>query len=256
MEYSGELSRIQQSLADCTDQVARRAAVLGELEPQNGERILDLGCGGGFYAREISAVVGPKGKVFGIDLSDDQIAAATERCKGLGNVSLETGDAFALPYDTASFDAVLSVQVLEYLKTVEGALNEVIRVLKPGGRFANVSTNWSQVYWTGEGANPGSTIMTAWTQHAAHPNLAASLRSRLNDCGFGGIEQVPLPMLNTSFNEDRFSYWLAKLVALYVESQGVSERQTTAWLDELRSLDEANEYLFGNFSVITKASKM
>lgn len=69
------------------------------------------------------------------------------------------------------------------------------------------------------------------------------------------IEHVPLPMLNTSFNEDRFCYWLAKLVALYVESQGVPDKQTTAWLDELRSLDEANEYLFGNFSVVTKASK-
>lgn len=255
MEYSGELARTQQSLASCADQGARRAQVLGALEPRRGEQVLDLGCGGGFYVRELSRVVGAEGQAAGIDISADQIAAATERCKEMDNVRLETGDAFALPYDTASFDAVLSVQVVEYLQDAEVALKEVLRVLKPGGRFVNVSTNWSQLYWAGEGARPGGAIMTAWARHAAHPDLAVDLRSRLTGCGFGSAAQVPLPMLNTSYDEDRFGYWLARLVAIYVAGQGVREKATEGWLDELASLDRANQYFFGSFSVITTASK-
>jgi len=255
MEYSGELSRIQQSLANCADQLGRRAAVLGELRPRKGERILDLGCGGGFYVKDIAATVGIDGQVTGIDISEDQIAAASQRCKGMGNVLFETGDGFALPYNAASFDAVLSVQVCEYLQSADGALREVFRVLKPGGRFVNVSTNWSQIYWTGEGAKLGGPIMTAWTGHAAHPNLASSLRSWLNGCRFSNVKQVPLPMLNISYDEDRFGFWLAKLVAIYVEGHGIQESETKKWLDELRVLDEANVYFFGNFSVVTIASK-
>lgn len=255
MEYSGDLARAQQSLARCADQGARRAQVLDALKPQGGEHVLDLGCGGGIYVKDISRAVGAQGRAAGIDISEDQIAAAAERCKEMNNVRLEAGDAFALPYDTASFDAVLSVQVIEYLQNVEVALKEVLRVLKPGGRFVNVSTNWSQLYWAGEGAKPGGAIMTAWGRHAIHPNLAAGLRSRLNGCGFESAEQVPLPMLNTSYNEDRFGYWLARLVAIYVASQGVQERAAKSWLDELASLDQANQYFFGSFSVITTASK-
>jgi len=102
VEYSGELARIQQSAANCADQDARRAQVLGALEPQSGERILDFSCGGG------SAAVGAEGQTVGIDIIEDQISVAAERCRGMGNVRLETGDAFALPFDTASFDAVLT----------------------------------------------------------------------------------------------------------------------------------------------------
>jgi hypothetical protein len=97
--------------------------------------------------------------------------------------------------------------------------------------------------------------MTAWMGHAAHPNLAAGLRSPLRGCGFENVEQVALPMLNTSYDEGRFGFWLAKLVAIYVEGQGIPESETTAWDEELRALNDVNKYLFGNFSVITKASR-
>ena len=131
MDYSGNVAVIQQRLARCQDLVARRVAVLDALEAGLGDRVLEVGCGAGLYVREIAIAVGETGSVLGIDVSDDQVAAARGHCDDLVQARVEVGDACAVPASEAEMDAVVSVQVLEYVADVDAAVAELARVICP-----------------------------------------------------------------------------------------------------------------------------
>jgi arsenite methyltransferase len=80
ISFGDEMARLQRALAQCHDMVVRRSVVLEALNLRTGEKVLELGCGGGFYAYEAGQFVGSTGHVTAIDISADQIGAARERC--------------------------------------------------------------------------------------------------------------------------------------------------------------------------------
>lgn len=110
---TGEMARLQQAIAESHDLVIRRGTVLEALNLRTGERVLELGCGGGYFAREAAQFVGATGRVCAIDISPGQIAAAQARCADLARVECGTADIAATPYADGEFDAVFAVQVLE-----------------------------------------------------------------------------------------------------------------------------------------------
>jgi SAM-dependent methyltransferase len=91
-----------------------------------GARLLDLGCGTGFTLSQL-----PRGvRAVGLDYSSTALALATRRATGAG---LVRGSAYHLPFADGSFDAALSLDVLEHLQDDRGAAREIARVLRPGG---------------------------------------------------------------------------------------------------------------------------
>jgi SAM-dependent methyltransferase len=102
---------------------------------KTGARVLDAGCGPGTVTQEIGQQVGQSGSVLGIDLSDERIAIARTYNK-LPNVRflVKSINDTGLPRDT--FDLCWSQYVFEYLASPELALNELVRVTKPGGKIA------------------------------------------------------------------------------------------------------------------------
>ena len=124
------------------DVLRRRALVHAALGAQEGDRVLDLGCGPGFYITELLETVGPAGSVVGIDRSPDMLAVAAKRAEGKPNVEFHEGGATALPIADNSVDRALSVQVFEYIDDVPAALREVWRVLRPGGRLVLWGVDW------------------------------------------------------------------------------------------------------------------
>src|SRR5438132_3419316 len=95
------------------DMIRRRRHVREALAAVPGERILDVGCGPGFYAAELLEEVGAAGSIVGIDSSSDMLARARRRCEGRPNVEFREGDAASPPVEDATFDAAVCVQVLE-----------------------------------------------------------------------------------------------------------------------------------------------
>lgn len=98
-----------------------------------GRDVLDLGCAGGFMA-EALALRGAN--VTGIDPAEDAIDAARAHARESGlRIGYDVGVGEALPYESASFDAVVCVDVLEHVADLAKVLSEVVRTLRPGGLF-------------------------------------------------------------------------------------------------------------------------
>jgi SAM-dependent methyltransferase len=112
--------------AQWAPQVANAAGIA------RGENVLDVGCGTGVLAREAAARVGPEGSVTGLDLNETMLAVAHEHAPG---IAWRQGDVARLPFDDASFDVVASQFMLMFVPNHVGALKEMWRVVKPGGRL-------------------------------------------------------------------------------------------------------------------------
>ena len=116
--------------------LGRRA--LDALAPQPGERVLDIGCGGGETALALAGAVGPSGAVVGVDLSEAVLAYARRAAQGHRHVSCVQGDAQTFPFEPASFDAAFSRFGVMFFADPIAAFANIRRSLKPGGRLAFV----------------------------------------------------------------------------------------------------------------------
>jgi len=102
-----------------------------------GETVLDIGCGAGMDLLLAAGRVGPGGKAIGVDMTESMAnrARSSATAMGYAHVEVRLGDATALPIDDASVDVIISNGVLNLVPEKEKAFDEILRVLRPGGRL-------------------------------------------------------------------------------------------------------------------------
>jgi SAM-dependent methyltransferase len=132
--YPEELGRVPESAVESFAGVANPFS-LGRLSP--GERVLDLGSGAGTDSLVAAQMVGPRGRVTGIDMTPEMVAKARAAASALGvdNVEFLEGEAEDLPFRDASFDVVISNGVIDLIPDKDAVFAELYRVLEPGGRI-------------------------------------------------------------------------------------------------------------------------
>ena len=108
---------------------------------QPGQRVLDIGCGPGFFAMGLVGIVGAQGHVDGVDINARFIADANKRADR-PNVQFHHVTDHHLPFADGTFDRVILKNVLEYVPDVAATLGEVFRVTKPGGRAHIIDSDW------------------------------------------------------------------------------------------------------------------
>ena len=128
------------------------------------------------------------------------IALAQRRLADLPWARVRAGDVGQLPYGDAAFDAAVCTQVYEYVADIEGALRELRRVLRPGGRALVMDTDWESCVWNSSDDARMRRVIETWNTHCPHPHLPRRLGRLLAAAGLEvtGIEIIPL--LNTRYD--------------------------------------------------------
>jgi SAM-dependent methyltransferase len=114
-----------------------RERLRATLEPEVGERILEIGPGTGYYTLDLGEWIGVEGELEIFDIQQEMLDHTMHRAgeRGLANVKATLGDAQALPHADDTFDGVVLTTVLGEIPDQEAALREIARVLRPGGRL-------------------------------------------------------------------------------------------------------------------------
>jgi ubiquinone/menaquinone biosynthesis C-methylase UbiE len=191
--------------------VALRMATVAQVS--DGKRVLDVGCGIGDPTLQIAVLVGPHGRVVGVDLIDDMIATARERAAALGlaHVEFRAADVTTMELPPAAFDVVLGRWSLIYLAEVRETLARLRGTVVPGGRLAVTA-------WAPPETNPW--IMIPMQALAAvvplpppdprrpglfHLSPDGALAQTLGAAGFQDVHQERIQL--SLFARDRVEYW-------------------------------------------------
>ena len=155
------------------------------IDLREGETVLDLGSGGGIDVLLSARRVGPTGKVYGLDMTDEmlELARDNQRQAGVGNVDFLKGDIQAIPLPSNSVDVIISNCVINLAPDKSQVLAEAFRVLKPGGRFAV-----SDVIVRGEVSSAVRRDMELWVGCIAGALDEIDYRDKLLSVGFTGVE--------------------------------------------------------------------
>ena len=164
---------------------------LAELNP--GETVLDLGSGGGIDVLLSARRVGPTGKAYGLDMTDDMLTLARENQKkaGIEHVEFLKGEIENIPLPDCSVDVIISNCVINLSADKDRVLHEAFRVLRPGGRFAV-----SDVVVRGEVPAEVRTSMLLWVGCIAGALRDDDYTAKLKHAGFESVEIEPTRTYN------------------------------------------------------------
>lgn len=187
----------------------RASKILEKLLLKDEEKILDAGCGPGYYLELISKIISPKTKLVGLDLDEEALKTARKRV-GM-KVELKKGNIYHLPFSENIFDWVILSEVLEHLEDDKKTLREVYKVLKPGGHLLITVPNqnyplfWDPINWTLEhlfGTHIKKGFWAGiWTNHL-RLYKKTDLLKKIRGVGFEIDEAVPLTRFCLPFNKN------------------------------------------------------
>jgi SAM-dependent methyltransferase len=167
-----------------TEQQAMRRSFLASVGFPAGARVLDVGCGTGVLTRAAAALDGVAA-VVGLDTAPSLLERARTLAGHVPGASFQEGDANALPFADADFDAVLFDSTLSHLRAPQTALAEAYRVLREGGRLGIFDGDYATMTVALGAADPLQACVDAMTATAVNdPWLMRRVAEVVRDCGF------------------------------------------------------------------------
>jgi SAM-dependent methyltransferase len=165
----------------------------------SGSVVADIGCGPGDDANGLSQIVGANGHVTGIDISTAMVAEAGKRFAGSENLVFAVASADALPFENGSLDAIRADRVLIHVPDPKAALQEMLRVLRPGGRLVISEPDMCGFWVSSDNPQATAPIVAAIAGSCAHPYFPRDMSVMLRDLGLVDIADIPFAMVSGDF---------------------------------------------------------
>jgi len=200
-----------------------------------GLSVLDLGCGIGDDAFRIAARIAPGGRVVGVDASAGLIAQALARqCSLAGAVSFALADARRLPFPDQTFDRVRIDRTLQHIAGPQKVVDEMFRVLKPGGLAVAYDNDWGSYSLSSTDPTMTRLVEDEWRYSLTNPWIGRHLRLFFLRSGFTAVTVMPSVSVISDFDTADRVYDITRTVDRLAASSKVSEEARDSWLAGLR----------------------
>ena len=255
---SRELAEFVELRAASPDELKTREAYLELLELQPGEHVLDVGCGTGVVTRDIARRVRPGGRVTGVEPNAfllDLARQFAERDALNDVIDWREGDARRLDFADGAFDLVVCATVLAHIPSGDGVVQELVRVLRPGGRIGVFEIDPESFLVAHPERVLTRRVLAAATDYG-FANALVSRRLPALLCA-AGIQDVQVRAFTSLETDPRgFLAKAAELRPVVAEQAGgVTKAEGDLWLAVLRDEMRAGRFLAGTTYVFAWGSK-
>lgn len=238
MQDVREMAAALEERAQAPDQLIVNKALVDTLAPVNGEHILEVGCGSGVLSRQTAPVVVPGGKVTGMDISPEFLRIAQGYAVNAGlsdSIQWGTGRAEFLPFQDASFDGVFAARLLLHVSNPQAVLNELVRVVRPGGRVVVMDWDFDTVALDHSDRELTRRLMHWRCDHHGGNNWSGrQLWGQMAATGLVNVKVVPVVSVAHHEN-DSLTLSLFRAAQVAREGGAIAPDEYNAWVSELRS---------------------
>lgn len=217
-----------------------RRDVLDRMNLTTGAKALDVGCGIGGATFGLSAAVGPTGLAAGIDISSALVGVASARAAGRQGIEFKIADVAAIPYPDGFFDAVRSERVFLYLPDRAKAIQEMMRVTRPGGRVVIMDTDVDCTAIHSSNPALGRKMLSLTVASMPNPYSGRELPSLMRRAGLKDV-RVDLLALQTPY--EFFAQAIPSSLHKAADAGQVAHAEVDEWLLDLAELNERGEFL-------------
>ena len=227
-------------------------------DPRPGETILDVGCGTGVNVHAISKLVGPSGKVIGIDNSPAMLAVARDKASA-ENVVYHEMAVEDMDFPEASFDGIVCTQVLGYVADPVSVIRSLLRLAKPGGRVFVAETDWDTLAYNIPDKDLQRKVTMSFTDHHGDGwvgrRLYTMCRQAGAQAGVKDIEIHPYVIHNAEYSIRKYGGPLSYVIRDYLlRSKKCTEEEVQRWFQLLSNAFDERTYFFslGRFICILR----
>lgn len=214
-----------------------------------GAQVLEVGCGTGEDAWALADLVGPTGHVTGLDRSATMVAQArARRAERARPVAFLKGDARRLPFADATFDAARIDRVLHHLAAPARALDELVRVVRSGGRLVVSEPDFDTFVLDHPDEALTRRILRFFAAHAAQSGrVGRHLYAMFVERGLQDIAVVPIPVLLTDLALAEDVLWLGPTLARAQAAGVLSADEARTWRAALAAASGAGRFFAAGF---------
>lgn len=232
---------------DAVQAIKQRSYSLLNLKP--GHHVLEVGCGTGDDARAIARIVGSSGRVVGMDSSEIMINEAKKRNAGIDlPVEFQVGNVSKLSFDDDTFNATRADRVFQHLTNPPAALDEMIRVTRPGGRIGVIDPDWGTILVDASDKELTRRIFSA-SEFEGHVNpwMGRQLWAMFKNAGLEQLQISPgnVPILD--YESAKLILDLQAYVDKALEKRVITKDESRKWLDDLEKRNR-NGHFFSSLS--------
>jgi ubiquinone/menaquinone biosynthesis C-methylase UbiE len=206
-----------------------------------GARVLDVGCGTGEDAQALAALVGPAGRVVGVDNSATMITEARARAGNTSpGVAFQIGDAYALAFPDGAFDGCRADRVLHHLDEPLRALREMVRVTRAGGRIVVHLTDLDALSLAATDRSVTRRVVHFACDQRRNGWIARETVGMFRAAGLSEPEAYPAPLVALDLSSAMISFqgWAEQAAGAGV----VSADEATAWWADLQQRDAEGRF--------------